>query len=146
MQKLIKSLIAGVVTLLLGFILITFMGHFASNSVKKMGDRLVDNNQARQAAAKEQAELKNAAKHAEQQRVSQGQALWRHYEQQRRKAFDENYSLPEGCQAPQSDRQFNECVNHKMRAKKEFFAAYQPPPSGAIPPHAATSLRHGDGS
>ncbi|EEB77560.1 hypothetical protein GPB2148_1293 [marine gamma proteobacterium HTCC2148] len=45
-----------------------------------------------------------------------------------RQAFSKFYQPPDGCDVFRSDRHMVECVNHKMRARNEFYEAYGSPP------------------
>lgn len=73
--------------------------------------------QAAEAESKRQAQL--VLQENERRRKSEERAR-AEADRQRQIAFERQYDTPEGCENPSSERQFIECANDKIRAKREF--------------------------
>ncbi|WP_144079822.1 hypothetical protein [Haliea salexigens] len=73
--------------------------------------------QAAETESKRQAQL--VLKENERRRKSEQRAR-AEIDRQRQIAFERQYDAPEGCENPSSERQFIECANDKIRARREF--------------------------
>lgn len=105
----------------------TALQAIVTDTVDAIVEPSLQREKARKAAAQAEQSTADSQEHSQ---AAQEDELAR-FEADRRIAFDNNYKPPEGCDAPQSDRGFVECVNHKMRAKRAFFEEYRPPPNDA---------------
>ncbi len=89
-----------------------------------MTQEMVHQNQQRTEQLKvELAQEQTRQQEAKQQQAAE-EARKQALAQQKEAAWFKWYKEPEGCQAFQSDKHMVECINHKMRSKKEFEALW----------------------
>ncbi|WP_116363919.1 hypothetical protein [Parahaliea mediterranea] len=127
---LLAATVMGIGSLLVTYLTVQSINETAKEGVEQM-NRISQQHQAkmeaqRQAQAaeaerKRQAQL--AAQTRERQRKAEQQARAED-ERRRQAAFERQYDAPEGCENPESERQFIECANDKIRARREFLGTY----------------------
>lgn len=123
-QTMLGVVIAGLVMFAIRIAYINYMGEVAVEHMNKFTEDILAKNRAMQDAITAKAEQERLAKEqaaAEERRLIQ-------LKLERQAAFDSQYQVPEGCEVFQSDRHMAECVNHKMRARREFDSTYQQKP------------------
>lgn len=143
MNKFFKAIFASLLTLVIGIVVFTALSSFVSQTIKDTNATMVERSQAKAQAAKDQAQRKQTDEESKQRRLDSSETLVEDFEHERRRAFDNQYTPPEGCEAPQSEKQFTECINHKMRSKRSFFTNYGLPPKGAASSNK-NEIRYGE--
>jgi len=132
LQVTIGILLAGVIALAARLVIVTFFVSTTVNVMNEQAEKIQAQNQARLAAIKKEqqrkeqvaqdAERREAAAAQRRQAAAAEKAAW---EREKRRAFDDSYVAPEGCEWPQSEKALIECTNHKMAAKRSFYENYQ---------------------
>jgi hypothetical protein len=156
MNKVGRYILSSVLSGILAVCAIFVMYYIVTGAMAKMSEELLSNNRARIEAAKLEADKKaQEAAYQQVQKVridqyrrqhldqAQHDSLARSDIQKQASQFYRVYEAPEGCEAPQNERQLTECVNHKMRAKRVFLANYSSLPPGATSPPSQNALQYG---
>lgn len=126
MRRLFSKLAVLLIVIGCGF----FIMKVAQHQFLSMSNHIVEQNQERQEQQKQAAAQLKTETHSMEQQKAELKVQMESFDSDRRRAFDDAYITPEGCGAPQTERQFTKCINHKMRAKRTFFTSYGPPPNG----------------
>ena len=125
MKKIIQTTIgivlAGLILFAARIAYLNYMSEVVVEQMSHFSEDLLATNKARQEAIAAQAEQQRLVK----EQAAGEERRQQQIKQQRQAAFDSLYQAPEGCEVFQSDKHMAECVNHRMRAKREFEADYQ---------------------
>lgn len=139
-QITIGILLAGLIAFAARLVIVTFFVSATVDVMNKQTEKIHAQSQARRAAIRAEQQRKEhvaleakrreavAAQHR-QAAAAEKAAL----ERERRKAFDDSYVAPDGCEWPQSEKTLIECTNHKMATKRTFYDNYQPDKMVGLP-------------
>lgn len=132
LQVTIGILLAGLIAFAVRLVVLTYFVNSTVDVMNEQTEKMQAHSQARLAAIKaEQHRREQAVEEAKRREVAAEQrqqaaaAQKAALEREKRKAFDDSYVPPEGCEWPQSEKALIECTNHKMAAKRSFYENYQ---------------------
>ncbi|WOJ97974.1 hypothetical protein R0137_05210 [Congregibacter brevis] len=120
-------LIASAVLFLVRVVFFTAAITAFSEEVDKMG-KAAQAQADKRVAERIEAQRKESAMRAEKVRqiqvAEEAKRRADQYERDKRAEFDSGYIMPDGCENPRNETAFVECANHKLRARKEFYANF----------------------
>jgi len=97
-------------------------------SLERASSHLLSTVSNQQQAAKQRQQAQESAQ-AEKRLL---EAAQRRYQAKKDRAWQASYMAPEDCQTYRNEQHMVECVNHRMRAKHEFEAAYPKYSAGSL--------------